>query len=89
MRRLESDHQYLSALLGRASQTELSCPRGFRTGQRDFAAFRRLIIRAAAGPAPHGKVAGEISGKTRRKAAPADQFFELRIARVRKIYREM
>jgi len=46
--------------------------RGFRTEQRDFAAFRRWIIRAAAGPAAHGKVAGENTGKTRRKAAPAD-----------------
>jgi LysR family glycine cleavage system transcriptional activator len=29
--------------------------RGFRTEQRDFAAFRRWIIRAAAGPAARGK----------------------------------
>jgi LysR family glycine cleavage system transcriptional activator len=29
--------------------------RGFRAEQRDFAAFRRWIIRAAAGPATRGK----------------------------------
>ena len=29
--------------------------RSFQTGQRDFAAFRRWIIRAAAGPAARGK----------------------------------
>ena len=29
--------------------------RGFRTGQRDFAAFRRWIIRAAAEPAARRK----------------------------------
>jgi LysR family glycine cleavage system transcriptional activator len=33
--------------------------RSFRTEQRDFAAFRRWIIRAAAGPA-RGKAAGRI-----------------------------
>ena len=32
--------------------------RGFQTGQRDFVAFRRWIIRAAAGPAARGKSAG-------------------------------
>jgi len=34
--------------------------RGFRTEQRDFAAFRRWIIRAAAEPAARGKVGGKI-----------------------------
>ncbi len=34
--------------------------RSFRTEQRDFAAFRRWIIRAAAGPAARGKVSGKI-----------------------------
>src|ERR1700720_4779445 len=34
--------------------------RSFRTEQRDFAAFRRWIIRAAAGPAARGKPAGKI-----------------------------
>ena len=34
--------------------------RSFRTEQRDFAAFRRWIIRAAAGPAARGKVPGRI-----------------------------
>jgi LysR family glycine cleavage system transcriptional activator len=34
--------------------------RSFRTEQRDFAAFRRWIIRAAAGPATRGKVIGKI-----------------------------
>jgi LysR family glycine cleavage system transcriptional activator len=34
--------------------------RGFQTGQRDFAAFRRWIIRAAAGPAARGKPAGRV-----------------------------
>jgi LysR family glycine cleavage system transcriptional activator len=33
--------------------------RSFRTGQRDFAAFRRWIIHAAAGPS-HGKLIGRI-----------------------------
>jgi LysR family glycine cleavage system transcriptional activator len=33
--------------------------RSFRTEQRDFAAFRRWIIRAAAGPAARGKVSGK------------------------------
>jgi LysR family glycine cleavage system transcriptional activator len=41
--------------------------RGFRTEQRDFAAFRRWIIQAAAGPAGRGKV----TGKGRRKADSA------------------
>lgn len=41
--------------------------RGFRTEQRDFAAFRRWIIRAAAGSAASGRV----SGKHRQKTAPA------------------
>jgi len=43
--------------------------RGFRTDQRDFVAFRRWIIRAAAGPAAPGK----ITGKTRRKATSASR----------------
>jgi len=34
--------------------------RSFRTEQRDFAAFRRWIVRAAAGPAARGKVVGKI-----------------------------
>src|SRR5712675_2418065 len=34
--------------------------RSFQTEQRDFAAFRRWIIRAAAGPAGHGKFTGKI-----------------------------
>ena len=34
--------------------------RSFQTEQRDFAAFRRWIIRAAAGPAARGKVIGKI-----------------------------
>jgi LysR family transcriptional regulator, glycine cleavage system transcriptional activator len=34
--------------------------RGFQTGQRDFAAFRRWIIRSAAAPALRGKVAGKM-----------------------------
>src|SRR6202166_829927 len=34
--------------------------RSFRAEQRDFAAFRRWIIRAAAGPAARGKVSGKI-----------------------------
>ena len=34
--------------------------RSFRTEQRDFAAFRRWIIRAAAGPAARGKVSGKV-----------------------------
>ena len=34
--------------------------RSFRTEQRDFAAFRRWIIRAAAGPAIRGKLIGKI-----------------------------
>src|SRR5712672_3923599 len=34
--------------------------RSFQTGQRDFAAFRRWIMRAAAGPAGHGKFTGKI-----------------------------
>jgi len=33
--------------------------RSFRTEQRDFAAFRRWIIRAAAGPAARGKLVGK------------------------------
>jgi LysR family glycine cleavage system transcriptional activator len=33
--------------------------RSFQTEQRDFAAFRRWIIRAAAGPARRGKLAGK------------------------------
>jgi LysR family glycine cleavage system transcriptional activator len=42
--------------------------RGFRSEQRDFAAFRRWIMRAAAGPAGRGKM----TGKTRRNADLAD-----------------
>jgi LysR family transcriptional regulator, glycine cleavage system transcriptional activator len=38
--------------------------RGFRTDQRDFAAFRRWIIQAAA----RGKVSGKVSGKVGRNA---------------------
>jgi LysR family glycine cleavage system transcriptional activator len=38
--------------------------RGFRTEQRDFAAFRRWIIQAAAGPAGRGT----LTGKARRRA---------------------
>ena len=34
--------------------------REFRTEQRDFAAFRRWIIRTAASPAGHGKTAGKV-----------------------------
>jgi len=34
--------------------------RSFRTDQRDFAAFRRWIIRAAAGPAARGRPTGRI-----------------------------
>ena len=34
--------------------------RNFQTEQRDFAAFRRWIIRAAAGPAARGKLIGKI-----------------------------
>jgi LysR family glycine cleavage system transcriptional activator len=34
--------------------------RSFRTEQRDFAAFRRWIIRAAAGPAARGKLIGKV-----------------------------
>jgi LysR family transcriptional regulator, glycine cleavage system transcriptional activator len=34
--------------------------RSFRTDQRDFAAFRRWIIQAAAGPAARGKIVGKI-----------------------------
>jgi LysR family glycine cleavage system transcriptional activator len=34
--------------------------RSFQTEQRDFAAFRRWIIRAAAGPAARGKLIGKI-----------------------------
>jgi LysR family transcriptional regulator, glycine cleavage system transcriptional activator len=34
--------------------------RGFQTEQRDFAAFRRWIIRAAAGPAARGKPASRV-----------------------------
>jgi len=34
--------------------------RSFQTGQRDFAAFRRWIMRAAAGAAGHGKLAGKV-----------------------------
>jgi LysR family glycine cleavage system transcriptional activator len=34
--------------------------RSFRTDQRDFAAFRRWIIQAAAGPAARGKVVGKV-----------------------------
>jgi LysR family glycine cleavage system transcriptional activator len=34
--------------------------RSFQTGQRDFAAFRRWIMRAAAGPAAHGKPIGKV-----------------------------
>src|SRR5947207_799035 len=33
--------------------------RSFQTGQRDFAAFRRWIIHAAAGPAARGKLIGK------------------------------
>ena len=34
--------------------------RSFRTDQRDFAAFRRWIIRAAAGPAARGHATGKV-----------------------------
>lgn len=40
--------------------------RAFRTEQRDFAAFRRWIIGAAAVPAPPGQRAGRIRRKARR-----------------------
>jgi LysR family glycine cleavage system transcriptional activator len=39
--------------------------RSFRTEQRDFAAFRRWIIQAAAGPAARGKVIGKIGRNAR------------------------
>jgi LysR family glycine cleavage system transcriptional activator len=39
--------------------------RSFRTEQRDFAAFRRWIIQAAAGPAARGKVIGKIGRHAR------------------------
>ena len=42
--------------------------RSFQTGQRDFAAFRRWIMRAAAGPAGCGKSAGKFIGKAQRNA---------------------
>jgi LysR family glycine cleavage system transcriptional activator len=42
--------------------------RSFQTGQRDFAAFRRWIVRAAAGPAGRGKSAGKLTGKAQRNA---------------------
>ena len=40
--------------------------RGFQREQRDFAAFRRWIIRAAAGPAARkaGKAAGKIAARS-------------------------
>ena len=41
--------------------------RGFQTEQRDFAAFRRWIIRAAAGPAAPGKPTGRIPRQIRQK----------------------
>src|SRR6266567_8305937 len=34
--------------------------RSFQTGQRDFSAFRRWIMRAAAGSAGHGKLTGRV-----------------------------
>jgi LysR family glycine cleavage system transcriptional activator len=34
--------------------------RSFQTAQRDFAAFRRWIIHAAAGPAARGKPIGRV-----------------------------
>jgi LysR family glycine cleavage system transcriptional activator len=37
--------------------------RSFQTEQRDFAAFRRWIIRAAAGPATRGKAVERITGR--------------------------
>jgi LysR family glycine cleavage system transcriptional activator len=37
--------------------------RSFQTEQRDFAAFRRWIIRAAAGPAARGKAVERITGR--------------------------
>ena len=43
--------------------------RGFQTEQRDFAAFRRWIIRAAATPAARGKATGKITGKITGKAS--------------------
>jgi LysR family glycine cleavage system transcriptional activator len=42
--------------------------RSFQTGQRDFSAFRRWIMRAAAGPAGHGRPAGKLTGKAHRNA---------------------
>jgi hypothetical protein len=41
----------ISALPGPVSQTEYLVDRGFRTDQRDFAAFGRWVIGATAGPA--------------------------------------
>jgi LysR family glycine cleavage system transcriptional activator len=41
--------------------------RGFQTEQRDFAAFRRWIIRAAAAPAARGKPAGSIQRHAHEK----------------------
>src|SRR6266853_3390150 len=40
--------------------------RNFQTEQRDFAAFRRWIMRAAAGPAGHGRPADKLTGKVHR-----------------------
>jgi LysR family glycine cleavage system transcriptional activator len=34
--------------------------RSFQTGQRDFTAFRRWIMRSAAGPAARGKRFGKV-----------------------------
>ena len=42
--------------------------RSFQTGQRDFSAFRRWIMRAAAGAAGHGKLADKLAGKVHRNA---------------------
>jgi LysR family glycine cleavage system transcriptional activator len=42
--------------------------RSFQTGQRDFSAFRRWIMRAAAGPAGHGRPADKLTGKVHRNA---------------------
>jgi len=42
--------------------------RSFQTGQRDFSAFRRWIMRAAAGAAGHGRPADKLTGKVHRNA---------------------
>jgi len=42
--------------------------RNFQTEQRDFAAFRRWSMRAAAGPAGHGRPADKLTGKVHRNA---------------------